>query len=396
MRTVGTIVIGGGIAGLACARRLHQAGADFRLITDRLGGRMYALAPMQNLGATYITSDYRHTSRFIDRGRRVGFRNTFFLDRGCYRTILDSYNLHRARALARLYRQLIQFRVHLNRLRARSPWQCQAKLLRSDPLLQKSVEQPASEFVKQNGLEELDVVFTNLLVRSTVFVETHEVNTFYYLAVLMPILLPTYLADFSQTLPRLTQGFGDRLYQAKVERVEDLPDGTFHVAAGHDEFRATNVVIATPSHNSRTFFPQLAAMPSCGRDIAITTVHVTGTRRPEHLPGQVVFLPRDHHATVLLPIGNGSDMFFSATPKADLSRYYTKARVTASACWKTALTLAGCQWRPLSPRPHLYTIGDYNICGLEDSYLTGLYAAHCILGLASPSSPGQAPSQWRG
>jgi hypothetical protein len=383
MRTIGTIVVGGGIAGLACARRLHQAGADFRLISDRLGGRMYALGPMQNLGASYITSDYRHTSRFIDRGPSVGFRNTFFLDRGCYRTILDTYNVRRARALARLYRHLIKFRARLNRLRARAPWQCQAGLLRGDSLLQKSVEEPADVFIKQNGLEELNDIFTNLLVRSTLFVETRDVNVFYFLAVLMPIFLRTCLADFSQTLPRLTHGWSDRVQQAKVEAVEELSDGSFRVAAGNDELHARNVVIATPGHNTRQFFPQLAArQPGCGREISVATVHVAGQRRAEYLPGRVVFLPRDHHPTVLLPIGNGCDLFFTATPDVDISRYYASYRITATTRWKTALTLAGCQWRPLAPRPHLYMIGDYNICGLEDSYLTGLYAAHHILGLA--------------
>jgi len=35
-----TLIIGGGIAGLACARHLKDAGQPFTLVTDTLGGRM--------------------------------------------------------------------------------------------------------------------------------------------------------------------------------------------------------------------------------------------------------------------------------------------------------------------------------------------------------------------
>jgi len=34
------VIIGGGISGLACARRLCDAKASFLLVTDHLGGRM--------------------------------------------------------------------------------------------------------------------------------------------------------------------------------------------------------------------------------------------------------------------------------------------------------------------------------------------------------------------
>ena len=44
-----------------------------------------------------------------------------------------------------------------------------------------------------------------------------------------------------------------------------------------------------------------------------------------------------------------------------------------------AIQLSQREWRPLQPRRNLFTIGDYNVCGLEDSYLTGLFAANKII-----------------
>ena len=67
-----TVIIGGGIAGLACARRLHDSQRPFLLITEDVGGRICTSADgAVNLGAYYVRSDYSHVNRFVDRGRRI-------------------------------------------------------------------------------------------------------------------------------------------------------------------------------------------------------------------------------------------------------------------------------------------------------------------------------------
>ncbi|MBV8677119.1 MAG: FAD-dependent oxidoreductase [Planctomycetaceae bacterium] len=384
MRTYDTVIVGGGIAGLACARQLRAAGHDFFLVTDRLGGRMFANgAAMHNFGATYVTSDYRHIGRFIDRGRRVRWRDVFFHDGVRFLTIWHPSNLRHRRALLRLYARLIEFRGHLNRLRALSPRVCQAELLRDDPLLGRATREPAAEFVARNGLADLNATFVAPMVNSTVFTTFEQVNTFYYLAVLMPILLPTYLADFSRTIPRLTAGLCDRIGVERVVALETSPRGGFAVTTTLRDLRARNVVVATPAHNLRDFGTGLdpSWIGTDGvREIPIVTLHVRGRRRDEYRPEKLVFLRPDEAATVLIPLEPGLDMLFAPTPEPDLAPYFEHHEVAARVRWKTAIQLSGACWRRLAPRPGLYTIGDYNICGLEDSYLTGLFAANRIVG----------------
>lgn len=66
------VVIGGGIAGLACARRLRREGASVVLLEarDRLGGRIHTQAqqngPVIDLGAQFIGDAQRRISALVD------------------------------------------------------------------------------------------------------------------------------------------------------------------------------------------------------------------------------------------------------------------------------------------------------------------------------------------
>jgi hypothetical protein len=232
------------------------------------------------------------------------------------------------------------------------------------------------EFIEQHGLEALHPIYTDPMVRSTVFVPTENVNTFYYLAVLMPILLPTFLADFSDALARLIAGFERRIVIGRVLQVETTAKGTYRIRTSERDLSARHLVIATPCHNTRRFFPALEESPV--QEVPMCTLHVAGYRKREYRPGKIVFLPRDHAATVLCPLPGNHDLLFAQSPDVDLGTYFDDAAMTACVEWKTAILLSGATWRPLQPRPNLFTIGDHNICGLEDSYLTGLFAANRI------------------
>ncbi len=73
MPTLETIIIGGGISGLACARRLHEAEREFLLITDRPGGRMFAAKFCLFLPLNWGLSAYYDQRQIVGR---VGWKTT--------------------------------------------------------------------------------------------------------------------------------------------------------------------------------------------------------------------------------------------------------------------------------------------------------------------------------
>jgi hypothetical protein len=138
------------------------------------------------------------------------------------------------------------------------------------------------------------------------------------------------------------------------------------------------LVLTIPRRNSDPLLPT----GSTARNVAVCTLLVRGERNGRHLPGKTVFLREDHPARVLWPQRNGDDIVYADRLDPDLSAYYDRYEITGAVEWKTAMQLSGPRWRPLQPRRNLFTIGDHNIGGLEDAFLTGLFAANHITGRA--------------
>lgn len=375
---VETVVLGGGVAGLSCARKLAAEGREVMLLTDRLGGRMHVSRAGMNLGAAYVTPDYRHVGAFVDQAERIYLHDCRFWDRDRFITVYDPHNLVcRAKSLARLYAWVIHFRHRLNRMRDRCVHMCQREAMLADPLLRELVEMNAVDFVRREGLEELTEVFCGPLFASTLFVDWYDANAFYYLANLFVIVLPTFTADFANTAQRMVRGIEDRVVMERVVAVDEGRAGWEVRSETGRTVAATNLVVAAPTRN----VDGLVDVPNTSRNIPFCTVIARGTRRESYHPGAVVFLRAEDHAIrCLWPQRDGSDIIYSPTAAPDLSQYYSDYVIEEAVQWKTAVQLADAKWRPLNPRDRLFTIGDHNICGLEDSFLTGVFAANRIAG----------------
>ena len=62
-----TIVVGGGIAGMSCARKLKENGRDVLLITEDLGGRVcYDPKLHNNFGAVFCMENYDNAFKILD------------------------------------------------------------------------------------------------------------------------------------------------------------------------------------------------------------------------------------------------------------------------------------------------------------------------------------------
>ncbi|PIN76553.1 hypothetical protein COV17_01930 [Candidatus Woesearchaeota archaeon CG10_big_fil_rev_8_21_14_0_10_36_11] len=102
-KEIETVIIGGGIAGLGCARKLHENNKDFLLITKDIGGRIL-MSKKGNVpyGAYFIGSDYYHVGRFLEKTRKLSvfnlrfhYKNRFYMTASCIKYPLQVLKLIR-------------------------------------------------------------------------------------------------------------------------------------------------------------------------------------------------------------------------------------------------------------------------------------------------------------
>jgi glycine/D-amino acid oxidase-like deaminating enzyme len=373
-RRVETVIIGGGIAGLACARRLHEEHRPFLLITENIGGRIRPSADGSvNLGAYYVRSDYTNVNRFVDRGRRIKRRHILRgVDKGSF-TRSDLPLLRHLPQTLRFLRLMREFRGHYEVFKKACLVVSQAEAIRTDPLLRDLYHEPAPQFVRRHRIGVISRDYLEPAIRATGFTSLNELTAFTLLVGVLPMVVPMF--EYAFDLEALVAGLEEAIALDSVTGLTPA-SGRFSIRSrGGRCFDAANVVVATPTDVSA----RLLDLGSVKRPICAHMFLVRGTvRRPWSTAPYSVFPPGDEIFAIARQAG-GSTLVSAATGDPDLARIFSTWEVVDRHHWSPAFHLGGDALLECEHQPGLYLIGDHNVCDLEDAYLTGVYAARRII-----------------
>lgn len=374
-----TIIVGGGVSGLSCARRLHDAGKDFRLISKNLGGRMMASECFcMNYGAAYMTSDYVHMLPYVEKREPLLMRDYFFFDGRNMSTVFSIKNVKHIPKMIEFVLILKKLRRHFLRYRAQAPYKSIQECFEEDPVLLKYWRMPAKEFIKEHGLEELDELYGNPVTAATAFTESDQVNAFYYMGMFFPVILNTWIVNFRYTVKKLTDGYEDKIKLGEVVKVEKNQDGTFKVNSSAGNFTARNMVFAAP-HKS---LAKVYELPKPYIEQQAYTFYITGQRKDIYQNKKaIVFRPKNHDVFMLWTQKNGADIIYSKNAEPDFYQYYENYKVVKRIYWDPGMIIPKDSFIKQKLEKNVYLASDYNLSLMEDSFLTGLYAANQIIGV---------------
>ena len=374
-----TIIVGGGVSGLSCAKRLHEAGKDFLLISKNLGGRMMASDCFcMNYGAAYMTSDYKHMLPYVEKREMLRIRDFFFFDGDNVSNLFTIKNVKHIPKMVKFVFILRKLRRHFLKYRIQAPYKSIQECFEEDPVLMKYWKMSAKEFIKEHGFEELDELYGNPITAATAFIESEKVNTFYFIGMFFPVILPAWIVNFRHTVKQLTAGYEEKIKLGNVIKVTKNEEGFFNVQSSVGDFVAKNIVFAAP-HKALAGVYEL---PKPFIEQQAYVFYVKGVRKDIYQNKRAVaFRPKHHDVFMLWKQKNGADIVYSKHSQPDFNQYYESFKVVKVIHWDPGMIIPKDSFVKQKLEKNVYLASDYNLSLMEDSFLTGLYAANQIIGL---------------
>jgi len=367
------LIIGAGISGLACATRLEREHIDFCLISKDIGGRiLQSKDGLVNYGAFFVCKDYDKVLPFVTVKKRIRLRDFCFHDKN------STYALHEPRLIPfipqfiKIERHLLRFKKHVYKLRKNSQFISQKKAIENDPYLHELYMKNAYDFVSEHNLGKGTNRYLSKALYSTTFSTIREMNAFSYLQFLLPLITPIYTFNFEKE--RMIKPFHDKII---IDTVKDIhhKNKLYTIKTEKDVFHSKHIVLATEI----TWSSQYANIRNFNKPVITNMVHINGNPQKEIKKKSYHLFSSSCNTQAIANLNNGSYLLYYKDEPPSLHDYFSNHEIIYEKQWNPAGTINGHYLIECNRGNNMYLIGDYNIAGLEESFMTGIYGANQII-----------------
>jgi len=366
------IIVGAGLAGLGCARRLAEAGKKFIVISENIGGRVETSPDGEvNYGAYYITKDCTNIWPYTRKVRQMRLRDYHFHRGRRHYHLISPTVIRYLPELVPLLKDVKKFRRHFNKMRASSLTRSRRELIEADPLLRKYYHQRVGEYVAQKNIQSLTREYLEPALWASFFEDVKKMPTFIFMQTLLPLILPTY--SFKLWTDKLVKGFGERMVTDSVMRVRCGRVGFELLTKKGRFYHCRQLVLATPmTTTNRLIKPQRIKATT-----PVSFLHINGTPQKRFdYPGYQFFPPKERAA--ISKEVDGTYLYFYRGPNR-VKKYFKDWEIITKKSWRPALMLRGDQYIEENPQSDLFLANDHNVASTEDAFINGIYVAKLVL-----------------
>jgi hypothetical protein len=200
-------------------------------------------------------------------------------------------------------------------------------------------------------------------------------NAFNFLQLMMPFCYSIYNFVFLEE--KIISPFKSRIQFDSVASIGR--EGRVYVLKTKKgkKYFARNVVIATQIHITKKLLKLEVKLNS----INVYTYHINGLLKKKYdiLECQSEMFSSRSRTMTIQPQADGSCLFFTTDPKPDFDKYFVEYEIIGKKYWNPAFHSNSGPPIACQQGKNLYMTGDYNVWSLEDSFITGIYAANQII-----------------
>ena len=374
-----TIIVGGGVAGMSCALKLMEAGQDFTLISDNLGGRMmYSPEERVNYGAYFVMSNYVHAKKLITEEVLINPLHACFHNSETeHFSVLSMHTLSMLPEFIRFYFAMREFSRHYEPYKLRCLTMTQKAALEADPYMAGLFAKPAAQFIKEKRYEKVAADYIGKFAYACTGVSTDEITALDFLNVSMGILVPIHKFRFKQQA--MIAKFGEHYINDKIVKIESK-DG-IHILTGKSgtKYQADSIVVATPASVTKELLGLKEIRQACKLYVFHVTAKLKGVLGRYELN---LFPPTSDNILTAIQY-DGSYLIYSREKEVDLGKVCESYQLLRTVDWDKAMYVKGRAYMEQQISESIFIAGDHNGLGLEPSAISGIYAANQIISRAA-------------
>ena len=368
-----TIIIGAGISGLACANYLEKNDDEFLVISKDIGGRILTSETGDvNYGAFFICSDYNHVLNYVSVNKRIRLKDFYFHENEHIYSLFEPRIIPYISQFIKIDRILLKFRNHLHRMRKKTRMISQKSAIEQDKFLYELYNKNAYQYVVEQNLMEGSNVYLSKALYSTTFSPLNNMNAFSFLQFLLPLITPIYTFTFEKE--KMIHRFQDRIHIATVKDIQ-YKDNFYRVKTDNKSFKAANIVLATDI----TWSYKFAHVKIYNKPVQTNMIHIRGKMTGVYKNKYYHLFSSTSNVQAIADLCDGTFLFYYKKDVSSLHDYFSNFNIIYKKQWNPAGTINGHHLIESDRGNNMYLIGDYNIAGLEDSFITGIYGAHKII-----------------
>lgn len=370
------IVIGAGSGGLSCALKLQEAGEDFLVISDTMGGRLcYSEKEQMNYGAYFIMQNYHHAAKLVTREDMLDRLDAGFHGPEGSFPLLSLHTVTRAPELLRFLRVMNGFAAHYATFKRRCLEMPQSAALCKDKYMYDIFHMSAAEFIRKNRIETVAGEYISKFSYACTGIGMDKINALDFLNVSMGVLVPIHRFRFDAAgMEKKLEG---HYLSGKVVSIQS-GHGTHTVTTeAGDVITCEYLAVATPAGVTHQLLPQIGEIRGACR---LYAWHVNANLKKKYAKYSINLFPFDSEVVVTTRLGDGTVLIYtSRNDESLLNEVCERYTVIGTKAWDEAMYVTGPAYIEQSQGNGIYIVGDHNGLGLEPTAISGIFAAGQIM-----------------